>query len=80
MLDGSLSVAFCTDNRLVSRTSVSLEIQKAVDAFNITSKGLGDLLVYGFKRSFFPGPYLEKREYVRKVIDYRDEVLTRHGL
>jgi adenosine deaminase len=80
MLDGNLSVAFCTDNRLVSRTSVSLEIQKAVDAFNITSKGLGDLLVYGFKRSFFPGPYLEKREYVRKVIDYRDEVLTRHGL
>jgi len=79
MLDGSLSVAFCTDNRLVSRTSVSLEIQKAVDAFNITPKELGDLLVYGFKRSFFPGPYLKKREYVRKVIDYRDEVLKRHG-
>ncbi len=80
MLDGSLSVSLCTDNRLVSRTSVSLELQKAVDAFNITPKGLGDLLVYGFKRSFFPGPYLEKREYVRKVIDYRDEVMKRHGL
>jgi adenosine deaminase len=79
MLDGSLSVAFCTDNRLVSRTSISLEIQKAVDAFNIAPKELGDLLVYGFKRSFFPGPYLEKREYVRNVIDYRDEVLKRHG-
>lgn len=79
MLEGRLSVAFCTDNRLVSRTSISLELQKAVDAFNITPKALGDLLVYGFKRSFFPGPYLEKREYVRKVIDYRDEVLRRHG-
>ena len=80
MLDGRLSVAFCTDNRLVSRTSVCLEIQKAVNAFKITPKELGDLLVYGFKRSFFPGPYLEKRAYVRNVIDFRDEVLKRHGL
>jgi len=80
MLDGRLSVAFCTDNRLVSRTSVSLEIEKAVNAFNITPRVLGDLLVYGFKRSFFPGPYLEKREYVRHVIDFRDEVLRRHGV
>ncbi len=80
MLDGRLSVAFCTDNRLVSRTSVCLEIQKAVNAFNITPIELGDLLVYGFKRSFFPGPYLEKRAYVRNVIDFRDAVLKRHGL
>ena len=80
MLDGRLSVAFCTDNRLVSRTSISLELQKAVAAFNISPRELGDLLVYGFKRSFFPGPYLEKREYVHRVIDYRDEVMKRHGL
>lgn len=79
MLDGRFSVAFCTDNRLVSNTSVSLELQKAVKAFKISPRGLGDLLVYGFKRSFFLGPYLEKRKYVRKVIDYRDEILARHG-
>ena len=79
MLDGRLSVAFCTDNRLVSRTSVSLELQKAVNAFKINPRELGDLLVYGFKRSFFPGPYLEKREYVHGVIDFRDEILERHG-
>jgi adenosine deaminase len=80
MLDERLSVAFCTDNRLISRTNVSLELQKAVNAFNISPMELGDLLVYGFKRSFFPGPYLKKREYVRKVIDFRNEVLKRHGL
>jgi adenosine deaminase len=80
MLDERLSVAFCTDNRLISRTNVSLELQKAVNAFNISPMELGDLLVYGFKRSFFPGPYLKKRKYVRKVIDFRNEVLKRHGL
>ena len=34
-----------------------------------------DILIYGFKRSFFPGTYLEKRAYVRQVIDYADRVL-----
>lgn len=79
MLDARLSVAFCTDNRLISRTSVSLELHKAVNAFKISPRELGDLLVYGFKRSFFPGSYIEKRKYVRKVIDYRDEIMKRHG-
>jgi adenosine deaminase len=35
-----------------------------------------DSLIYGFKRSFFPGTYLEKRTYVRQVIDYADRVLS----
>jgi hypothetical protein len=34
-------------------------------------------LIYGFKRSFFPGSYLEKRAYVRSVIDFADAELER---
>jgi len=75
-----LSVTLCTDNRLVSRTTVSREIGLSVKAFGLIPKELGDILVYGFKRSFYPGPYLEKREYVRHIIDYRDEVFRRHGV
>ena len=75
-----LSVTLCTDNRLVSRTTVSCEIGLAVKAFGLMPKELGDILVYGFKRSFYPGPYLEQREYVRHIIDYRDEVFRRHGV
>ena len=70
-----LSTTFCTDNRLVSRTSVSREIERAVEAFGLSSREVRDILIYGFKRSFFPGTYLEKRAYVRKVIDYADRVL-----
>lgn len=70
-----LSTTFCTDNRLVSNTTVSREIGRAVKAFNLTSREVRDSLIYGFKRSFFPGTYLEKRQYVRQVIDYADQIL-----
>jgi adenosine deaminase len=80
MLESRLSATLCTDNRLISGTTVSREVELAIRAFELGPKELGDLLIYGFKRSFFPGPYLEKRDYVRRVIDYRDEVLSRHGL
>jgi adenosine deaminase len=80
MLENRLSATLCTDNRLMSRTTVSREVELAMQAFDLGPKEIGDLLIYGFKRSFYPGPYLEKREYVRRVIDYRDEVLSRHGI
>jgi adenosine deaminase len=69
-----LSTTFCTDNRLVSNTSVTNEIQRAVEAFSLTDRELLDILLYGFKRSFYPGTYLEKRAYVREVIDFADSV------
>jgi len=71
-----LSTTFCTDNRLVSDTTVSREIGRAVEAFSLTTREVRDMLIYGFKRSFFPGTYMEKREYVRQVIDYADRVIA----
>ena len=38
-----------------------------------------DILIYGFKRSFYPGSYLEKRDYVRGVINYANRVLDGSG-
>ena len=74
-----LSTTFCTDNRLVSRTTVSREIARAVGAFELKPREVRDILIYGFKRSFFPGTYLEKRTYVRKVIDFTDRLLGEAG-
>ena len=75
-----LSTTFCTDNRLVSHTTVSQEIARAVEAFDLTPREVRDILIYGFKRSFYPGSYLEKRDYVRGVINYANRVLdgSRH--
>lgn len=74
MLDNKLSVTFCTDNRLVSSTTVSNEIKLALDNFSISKRQLKDLIIYGFKRSFYYGSYAKKREYVRKVIDFYEKV------
>jgi adenosine deaminase len=71
-----LSTTFCTDNRLVSNTDVSTEIARAVEAFALTVREVRDILIYGFKRSFFPGTYLEKRAYVRQAIDFADRLLA----
>jgi adenosine deaminase len=75
-----LSTTFCTDNRLVSDTTVSHEIARAIEAFQLSEREVRDILIYGFKRSFYPGTYLEKRTYVRQVIDFAGRVLTGAGI
>lgn len=69
-----LSTTLCTDNRLVSNTTVTKEILLAINNFKLSSSELKNIVIYGFKRSFFPGNYIEKRRYVRKVIDYYEAV------
>ena len=71
-----LSTTFCTDNRLVSNTTVTREITRAMEAFSLSLREVRDILIYGFKRSFFPGSYLEKRRYVRGVIDFADGIVA----
>lgn len=77
MLDANLSATLCTDNRLVSHTSVTREYEIATAAFNMNEKELRNTIIYGFKRSFFPGNYAEKRAYVRGIITYYDQVMAR---
>ena len=45
----------------------------------MSPKQIRNTIIYGFKRSFFPGTYLEKRAYVRKVIDCYDAVVAEHA-
>jgi adenosine deaminase len=76
---GRLSTTFCTDDRLVSNTTVSKEIERTQQAFALTDREVRDILIYGFKRSFYPGSYLEKRSYVREVINYANRLLGEAG-
>ncbi len=75
MLKHKLSVTLCTDNRTVSRTTVTDEIWKAVKAMDMTIGDLKNVIVYGFKRSFFPGEYARKREYVRQCMEYFESIV-----
>ena len=74
MRQARLSTTLCTDNRLVSNTSVTKETMLAIHSFGLSSSELRKNIIYGFKRSFFPGSYLQKRTYVRHIIDYYETV------
>jgi len=79
MIERGLSVTICTDNRLVSGTTVTRELQRIVDGFPITRRQFRNLVLAGFKGAFLPIPYVEKRAFVRSVID-RYELLERELL
>ena len=74
MLEKDLSVSICTDNRLVSNTTVSRELELVANEIPITRKQFRNLVIAGFKGSFFPDTYNNKRAYVRKVIDQYEKV------
>jgi len=74
MLEARLSATICTDNRTVSNTTVTRELSKAVRELQMTRRELKSVIIYGFKRSFFPGAYRTKRSYVRGVIDYYESI------
>ena len=80
MLGHKLSLTFCTDNRLVSHTTVTREIALALENFTIPPDQLKDIIVYGFKRSFYYHPYSKKRKWVRQVIDYYEKLEKQHGV
>jgi adenosine deaminase len=80
MIQDRLSITLCTDNRLVSNTTVTQELLKATRAFPLSPAELRNTILHGFKRSFYPGSYIEKRKYVRQVIDFYDGIAFDHGL
>jgi adenosine deaminase len=72
MLEAGISVAICTDNMLVSNTTVTKELLLAVKTFGLSQKHIKKLIMYGIKRGFFPGTYLEKKKYIDRCSKYYD--------
>lgn len=80
MLDNRMATTICTDNRLVSRTDVTTELKLATDNFNIPLKRLKDIIAYGFKKSFHPGTYVEKRQFAKENMIYFDKIAKKYGI
>jgi len=79
MMEYKLCTTFCTDNRTVSKTTVTKEILIALSNFSFDSKTLKDCIIYGFKRSFFPESYSRKRVYVRQCLNYYDKLMRENS-
>lgn len=69
MIAAGLPVSINTDNRLVSNTTVTKELELLVRNVPLMPKDFKNIIIAGFKSGFFPGSYIEKRCFVRKVID-----------
>ncbi|MAX66378.1 MAG: hypothetical protein QF441_05890 [Bacteriovoracaceae bacterium] len=80
MIANRMATSICTDNRLISNTTVTNEYKLAVNHFNLPLKRLKDIVAYGFKKSFHSGTYVEKRRYAKQNMIYFDKVAKKHGL
>ncbi|MFT4929133.1 MAG: adenosine deaminase [Phenylobacterium sp.] len=80
ILDHRIATTLCTDNRLVSNTTVSNEYRLAIDNFDISFNRLKDIVADGFKKSFFGHDYVNKRIYAKDCMNYFNRVAAKHGL
>lgn len=78
MIGHDLSVSVCTDNRLVSRTSVSQELERITSAFPVSRTQFRNLITAGFKGAFFAGGYSRKRHYVRRMLECYEACVREH--
>ena len=69
MIARGLPISINTDNRLVSNTTVTKELELLVRNIDLSPKELKNVVIAGFKGAFFPGSYVQKRDFIRKVID-----------
>lgn len=80
MMEHRMATTICTDNRLVSNTTVTKEYQLATDNFNISLKRLKDIVAYGHKKNFQNGTYVEKRQAAKENMLFFDKMAKKHGL
>ena len=76
-LDLGLRVTLCTDNRLVTATTVTDEYLLAAQHFNLTVEELRWVMVNGFKSAFLP--FRDKKMLLRKHTQRFDEVVARRS-
>lgn len=70
----NLRVALSTDNRAISRTTVTDEYINFVKLYDINEDTLRQVCIAGFKGAFFSGTYADHRQYMSRAIDFYDEV------
>ncbi|KAK3575748.1 hypothetical protein CHS0354_030080 [Potamilus streckersoni] len=79
MLKHRVSAVLCTDNRTVSKTTVTKETHLAVEAFDMSPAQLKDTVMEGFRAAFFHGTQAEKEAYVRQCETFYDKTAASHG-
>ena len=79
MLEEDLSLSLCTDNTLVSGTTLTDEYLKAVLAFDLSLDQLIHLVMSGHSAAFFPHPYRNKLLHMQQVA-HHISIVSHHYL
>lgn len=79
MLEQELQVTICTDNRLVSSTTISNEYASIMEHLEISPAQLRQLVLNGMESSFFFGSCKDKKSYTRSFMRYYDAVCKEYG-
>ncbi|MFO7936670.1 MAG: adenosine deaminase family protein [Kiritimatiellia bacterium] len=77
MIEYGMAVAVCTDNMIVSHTSVSRELALVAEACDLDRDAFKRLVLAAFKGAFYYGSYSEKRKFVKRAGDKIDEIFNR---
>ncbi len=72
MIDYGIAVAVCTDNTLVSHTTLSRELALVAETCSLDSARFKQLVLAGFKGAFYHGSYAAKRKFVKRAADKID--------
>lgn len=80
MLEHRIATSLCTDNRLISKTTLTKEYELATSHFNIPLKRLKDIVAYGHKKNFRFGTYVEKRQAAKENMLYFDKIAKKYHL
>ena len=75
MIAMGLSLSICTDNRLISNTTLTDEYLLLTNNLNLTRRQLRNIVIAGFKGSFFT-PYSSKHAFIKKVIEKYNKIET----
>lgn len=75
--DYGLRVAICTDNRLVTDTTVTDELYLLVQHFGFTLDDIRNVTIHGFKSAFMP--FRKKREVLDKALEEFDRIVAEHA-
>lgn len=74
-----LAVTINTDNRLVSKTSVTKELMLVVKALRVGPLVLKDIIINGFKGAFLSGKEVQNQDYIHSVIAFYETLQRTYG-
>lgn len=77
-VEWKIPVVLCTDNRLVSRTTLSNEYEILLKYHPIQQEQLKALLLSGFTHGFYPGLWTERNAFITTVEKQIDSIFAQH--